>query len=429
MLIPSEHPPVAQPLSPLFAAAGAAPADEARRMIAAARAIMDGDDPDAAVELAWYAVDGAARAAFDLAEAGALPLAAVDVVAGLTGLSRPKDYGVKPIWSLAWELVDEPAQDAALLDEDTLEIIASMEAACGPDAARELRERFEKAEREERAGQDPGSAPEPPAEGRERRRADRAATDRAWASERAALADRIGLLGAGGSSRADLREARPLLWLSRGAGPAWEALCMAFDAVGAASPVGLDRLGALADASPGSPAILWLDELACRLARERGRASRRAEALDTLLGSGAFGRNASAIALSIGLGRKALAEQGDRAHDAWLRLAASRRADTPRTAAYRDTLPPVDDAARRGAGQRGGGLARILPGLSEGWARAEREGPFYELDDVPHDVDGVLDPIAHMMVLGFRELYGLELLRAALPRLEDALAAVRSGAA
>jgi len=141
--------------APFFtAAAGAAVTEEARRMAASARAVLHGDDADTAVEHAWYVVDNAVRTAFELFEAGRLPLAAVEVAAGLTGVARPKDYGVRPIWSLAWELAGQvqSREDEGLLDEDALEIVASMEAACGPEAARELRDRFEEAEREAGSG-------------------------------------------------------------------------------------------------------------------------------------------------------------------------------------------------------------------------------------------------------------------------------------
>lgn len=429
MLTPSEHPPVIQPLAPLFAAAGVAPADEARRLAAVARAVIDGEDPDSAIEHAWYAVDGAARAALDLAAAGIVPFAAVEVAAGLTAVARPKDYGVKAIWSLAWELSRLATGEDALLDEDALEIVASMEAACGPEAARELRERFAEAEREERAvrarsgdGAGDGAA------------GDGADGDghAAPIDERVAMAYRLALIGAGGSSRADLAEARPQLWDHRDqAGGLWEALCRAFDVVGAGSFASLDRLGALAEAAPGSPSVIWLDEVACRVAREAARAARRSAALDAMLGTDAFGRNALSLALSVSLGRKALSEGGHRAHDAWLRLAATRRADPPRSPEIGENLPPGERAALRRAARRGDGIARLLLDMEQEHAalgqaqrdEVEREGPFYGLSDVPREVDTVLDDVAHKMMLGFRELYGMELLREALPRLEQALAA------
>lgn len=439
MLTPSELRPAIQPLAPLFAAVGATPADEARRLAAVARSVIDGDDPDSAIEHAWYAVDGAARAALDLAAAGIVPLAAVEVAAGLTAVARPKDYGVKAIWSLAWELWRLATGEETLLDEDALEIVASMEAACGPEAARVLRERFADAEREERAvrarsGDGAGDAGDAGDGGDG---ADGAApatreTREAPIDERAAMAFRIALIGAGGSSRADLAEARPQLWDHRDqAGGPWEALCRAFDVVGAGSFASLDRLGALAEAASGSPSVVWLDEVACRVAREAGRAARRAEALDAMLGAEAFGRNAVSLALSVSLGRKALSEHGDRAHDAWLRLAATRRADPPRAPEIGENLPPGERAALRRAARRGDGIARLLLDMEQEHAAlgqvqrdgAEREGPFYGLRDVPREVDTVLDDVAHKMLLGFRELYGMELLREALPRLEQGLAA------
>jgi hypothetical protein len=204
---------------------------------------------------------------------------------------------------------------------------------------------------------------------------------------------------------------------------------MAFDVLGAGSFASLDRLGALVDGAGGSPALLWLDEIACRVAREQGRAARRAEALDALLGSGEFGKNAATLAISVSLGRKALEENGDRAHDAWLRLAATRRADPPSGVRLGEDMPPAERTAIRKAARRGDGIAQMLLEMEEQHAAlgrveredAEREGPFYGLASVPAEVDQAIEDVAHAMVLGFRELYGLELLRDALPRLVHAL--------
>ncbi|EYF05108.1 hypothetical protein [Chondromyces apiculatus] len=409
MLIPSEHTPVSRSFAPFFAASGASADSEARRLVDAARTMLDGDDPDGAIEHAWYAVDGSARAALDLVAAGSLPLATIEVAAGLTGVARPKDYGVKGMWLLGRELMglSRRREELGLLGEDALEMIASMEAACGPAAARELRERFVKAGREERALTQGSEA----SEARGEREVSAAVPD-----ERVVVAHRIAALGAGGSSRADLAEARPLLWdggelgaaggsgeggreggLGAGlraggggggggvrvgsvgsAGEVWEALGMAFDVVGAGSMASLDRLGALVEGCPGSPSLLWLDEIASRLVREPERAARRAEALDALLASGAFGKNAPSLAISVGVGRKRLREHEARAHEAWVQLSAMQCPE--------------------------------LPG-----------GPAVE--GVPREMDKTLDEIAHALVLGFRELYGLELLRDALPRLESVLAA------
>ncbi|WP_156338931.1 hypothetical protein [Chondromyces crocatus] len=385
MLIPSEHPPVSRSFSPFFAESGTTAICEARRLMVAAREILDGEDSDSAIEQAWYAVDGAARAAVDLVAAGSVPLSVVEVAAGLTGLARPKDYGVKALWALAWELLALQRREAPirLLDEDALEMVASMEAACGPEAARELRVRFAEVEREEQralgGGADDAAGVDP---------------EEGCRHEREAAAYRIAVLGAGGSSRSDLAEGRALLWERFGRegdperrGSVWEPLCRAFDVIGAGCAASLERLGALVDASPRSPALLWLDELACRVAREDARATRRAALLDEALGSAVFGRNAPSLAISVAVGRKRLREHGERIHEAWRRLAATRRGE-------------------------GGGVAR---------EEAEQRGPFHELSAVPPEVDVVLDDIAHALVLGFRELYGLELLQDALPRLEELL--------
>ena len=56
---------------------------------------------------------------------------------------------------------------------------------------------------------------------------------------------RVAPLGAGGSWRSELADARPLLWFNRSCGILWEALCMAFDVIGAASFAGLERLRAI----------------------------------------------------------------------------------------------------------------------------------------------------------------------------------------
>lgn len=207
---------------------------------------------------------------------------------------------------------------------------------------------------------------------------------------------------------------------------------MAFDVVGAGCFASLDRLGAVVDAAAESPSLLWLDEVACRAAREPARAARRAEALDALLASGAFGKNAPALAISVGLGRKMLAENGERAHDAWLRLAAARRAEPPLVVRLAEEMPPAERSSLRRAARRGDGIAQMLLEIEEQHAAlgraeredAEREGPFYGLSSVPYEVERAIEDVAHALVLGFRELYGLELLQEALPRLDQALGAL-----
>jgi hypothetical protein len=443
----------------LFSAAGASPHEEARRMVALARALLDGDDPETASESAWEALEGTARAVFDPVWRGALPLAALEVAAGLTGLGRPKDYGVKPIWNLAWQISsagEDETEEDALLDEETLEMIASMETDHGPEAARIFREGLEEDAREvrirmgERARKIEATIEElvaqQPEERRERHRriiretyeaagilrgvAPRGGGGRQATPEESAVADRIAPLGAGGQSRSELGEIRRILWQNRACGPAWEGLCMAFDVVGAGSHAGLDRLGAIAGAAPESPALLWLDEISCCVGREETRAARRAAALDALLASGRFGRNAPAIASSVRMGREMLEERGDKVHDAWLRLAAVTRHEIKMPRLGEDTSP-VERAAIRRAARGGDKLAKLVLDMekqSERIVEAERseadqEGPFHGLGAVPKDIESALDEAAHYTVMGFRELYGLELLRDALPKLEQALSA------
>ena len=96
----------------------------------------------------------------------------------------------------------------------------------------------------------------------------------------------------------------------------------------------------------------------------------------------------------------------------------------PREAHY----PPR--AAVQRAARRGHPTALLLEGMERLGERLraseradeEREGPFYGLLLVPPEIGDTLDEVAHHGVLGFRETYGLELLRDACPRLVTWLA-------
>jgi hypothetical protein len=220
-----------------------------------------------------------------------------------------------------------------------------------------------------------------------------------------------------------------MLWINRDCGLAWEALCMAIDAIGAASFAGLERLHALAGENPKLPAVLWLDEIACRTAREDSRAEHRARELDALLCGPVYGKNARSVAAGSELGRELFEEQGTRIHDAWLRLAAAPRIEMPRIERLGEEMPAAERAAVRKAARRGDATAKMILHLEEGSDRMaaaeradeERAGPFYEFKRVPEDVSETIDSVMHCAMLGFRELYGLELLREALPELEEAV--------
>jgi hypothetical protein len=444
---------------PLFADATAFAADLGR-LAALSRAILDGDgDADELNDQAWEALRDAPRRALSGVQSGELPIAALSVLAGLTAVVHPQDYAMLPFWNMALEISvshEEGTNEDSLLTPAELEMIAELEAEGNREIAQRLREDFEKYAREElereKAQQkalEEKVAEEvarlSPEEGARflaiydevsrssdamrggRMRSPRGKQPKA-SPELVAWAERTGPLAARGSTLNEIADLRPMLWVNRGCGVAWEALCMAIDAIGAASFAGLERLHALASKHPGSPSVLWLDEIACRAARETPRAARDAEALDGVLSSSHYGKNASSLAICATLGRGLFEEQGTRLHDAWLRLAAVPRVHE-RIERLGEDMPESERARIRKAARKGDPVAKMLQHLEKGserMASAERAdadawGPFDGVAGFPPDITQALDPVVEYAVLGFRELYGLELLQHALPELEEAI--------
>jgi hypothetical protein len=181
--------------------------------------------------------------------------------------------------------------------------------------------------------------------------------------------------------------------------------------------------------------MLWLDEVASWLARDEARAKRRKAQLNALLVEGSLGEGAFSAATIVQFGRSQLREKTGWIQDAWLRLGGCRR---PRQVDPDDVLDHVDEekrAAKRARLRKGDesqrALAKQLDELDEmlrGWNAHQRAaedayGPFYDLSDIPGEVRQALDEVVHYMMLGYRQTYGLELMRDGLPELERWLGA------
>lgn len=421
-------------------------AGELRRMLAWCRLLLDGERWQEALDDAWAVPDGAAPRLVARIRAGEAPPVAYEVLAGLTGVVLTKDYRMRPIWAGAWALMEpvgkgEDADDdpEALLSEDDRDELAEIERSFGRSAADVAREAIleelagerkhraeRRAKREAMMAEQPDLAPylRAAAAGPSARdlRRGRAPKREAPTPELLAAADRTAVLGVRSASRFEAREARPILWHYREAGAAWEALCAALDAVGAASHAGLDRLSALADAHAASPAITWLDAMARCVSRDDDRAAARTAHLDALLDAGAFGAHAREHLLVL---RRVRDEQGLAVHDAWLRLGASRKGAAQREDP-RDKLSPEQRRAILRGAKEGDPTAQLLVSMDAMYDRIvaeerreeELDGPFETLGDVPKDVEETIDGALHDLTHGFREAYALELLCEGVPRLE-----------
>jgi hypothetical protein len=352
------------------------PASEVGRLLVVAREVLSGDFPEEAALGAWDILRGDPARVVQLLAARALPPAALEVVAGLAGIVRAKDHAMCPFWEACRPWID-PQDDPA---ED------------------------------ERAEGTAGGSERP-----------------AVADEALLALGRVALIGAGGTFFTDAARVRPVLWSQRKLGAAWSGLYLALDAIAAGSFAGLDGLRALANAHPDSPAIVWLDEVAARLAHEDARAAARAQRLNSLLDTGAYGVNATELVGAVALGRRLFAEEGVRLHDAWLILTATARSVSSLPGPAIDDLPAPRRAAIRRAAREGNELAKLVQKIDEMLADAqkaereaeEREGPFHGLDLLPSAVREPIETVMHYAVLGFRECYGLELLRDAIPPLTD----------
>jgi hypothetical protein len=186
--------------------------------------------------------------------------------------------------------------------------------------------------------------------------------------ECAATAYRVALLGAGSQSRSSFRHTRGALHGMKE--PQAVALGAAMDALADGSPEAAQDLFAVALANSAAPSILWLAEIAARAMGDGARFQKTRRALDDLLESDAFGSGAQDAASFMRLGRERLDALGSPLVHAW---------------------------------------------------KAAAEGGAYELTRP-------LDEAAHYAITGFRELYGLEILREALPELTTLLRVGRSEA-
>ncbi|APR88641.1 hypothetical protein A7982_13990 [Minicystis rosea] len=423
-------------------------AGEIRRMIAWCRLLLEDDPHATAHDAAWHVPEGAVEPLVSRIRAGLVPPEAFEVLAGFTALVQSKEYRMRFVWAGAWELMDTESKEAAddgdadpasLLTDEELEEIAEIERSSGPEAAADLRqvildeiadEQRRERERVERLEARIAAEPHlraviagPDGRGRRPRTQKPAA---APPPDTMATADRVAPIAADGARRYSARKVRPILWHNRTCGPAWAALCAAYDVVGAGSHAGLSRLRAIADASPGSPAIAWLDEMAHRISRDDRRAAAAAARLDTALASGVFGmRDVRAIYVVSATREQVMVEHGTAIADAWLRLAAFHRTETTIEDPPLDMTPGERKAITRSA-KAGDPRAQLIASIDvmlDHLKTAERrdeelEGPFHTLGVVPSDVEEPLDKALFYLTHGFRRLYALELLRDALPKLE-----------
>lgn len=450
--LPDDYP---EPV-PLFSDPAASTADELRRMIAWARYLLhtDDEDLDYLVDRLWELPLYAPEPLVERIRAGEAPPLALEVLAGLQGIVSAQDHCIHHIWDAAWALA-RPEPETGDEPPLTPASVAAIEREIGPVAAEKLRtEREERArarrahEREvieaaiaEHAGGDPkltqihrnayltrdrvgitaGGLVRPgrgaPPEG---------------AADHLAAAFRAAPIGAGGEEQHDAAVARPALWHYRALGLHWEALAAAFDAVCAASHAGRERLHALADAHPDSPSLAWLDEIASRVADEGDRAWDCSFRIDELLGESTYGRNALLLIRSVEPLRTELEDQATALHDAWLRLGASRRVRAGGDPF--DDLSPNARVMLRRAARAGDPVALQVWSAAafsstlhaEDRDEEEQEGPFHGLaPDLARSK--AVDPAVRALVLGFREIYGMELLRDAVPRLELWLGVERPG--
>ncbi len=412
----------------------------------AVRAAFFGPSAEDVSSELWSLTEGSAEAALPLVASGRISPTVFRALAGLSALGNAKDYHMKSWWTCAWLLVvdDNPLdlQDDPLLSNDDLRRIGELGRSSGDAAAEVYRESIETTKTAERerararaAKRDrQGEKTESARDGHIRRTFELAQRIRsgdvtprpAPAPELVETFARLAPIGAGGPMRIEFETERPILFTNRTLGVPWQALCAAFDAIGAASHAGLDVLHATAIAQPESPSVLWLCRVAAELAGDRRSAGYHAQ-LSALLATGAFGINAAELAIAMRLGEEHLRKTGTSLQDAWLRLASLPRDDTP--LAGMEELAPAKVAKLRRAAKDGFGPAITLEAMGatlEDLLRREREaersrGPFSGLYNIPVEVTRAIDGVCHYALLGFRELYGLELLVDALPQMEQQL--------
>jgi hypothetical protein len=247
---------------------------------------------------------------------------------------------------------------------------------------------------------------------------ERAASLRAERPEHAETARRVALLGIASQSGSMFARARPDV-LALGDEPHVHALVAAMDVVRAGSREGAARLDALAAASPAALSIAWLAEIAARTMGDDARLRRTRRALDELLDSDAHGGGARDAAMMVRLGRDALDPMASALADAWKAVSALEREPPPEDPDEAAYLAKLREEAKESERAR-----RLLESVLETnaeLAEDERQelavyGPFLYLR-VPRELGEVLDEPAHYAVMGFRELYGIEILSSALPEL------------
>lgn len=325
------------------------------------------------IDGAWRFMEGTVENAMLRYRAGELPLQAVEVAAAFTPIGRPKNYGVRPLWELALDLGD-------------------------------FLGRY-------------------PAHSR--------------TSEEVAAANRIAPLGAGGNARVIIQELRPELYHQRHRGIFYEALLCMMDGISGTSHVALEKLRAIADKNPQSPALLWLDEAASVVSGDEARQTVRRNAVDAHMQSGEFGgKNCGRLASVVGLGRKSF-EQASVYQDLWLRISAAALRDAQERAdkeaefdreleelhaKVMALLPNAPQEPQRRKFHRRSWLDDVIEqGEAEIRMEEEEYGPFLMTPKVDPQEMLRLDGCTHYALLGFRQLYGLELLRDALPKLGEAL--------
>lgn len=385
-----------------------------KKMCASARSLFDADDLEDVISDAWFNLEGAVATLFDDYLAGRVPLVALEAACAYSAILRPKSYGVRPIWQAVQAFCYAEEVDDGDDEEDE-----EIEAFEREIFERELAKIEDEEEREQtRRALMPVKAPK----GRE------------ILPEEAAFADRYGPLGIGDSSLYDVRKTRPILWHNREVGPVWEGLCAAFDALGGASHAGMERLSKVASKEGVSIAVLWLDEVVCRVTdNEAGAAKRRAE-LDARLADERFGKNRAKLPPVLRLARRKLGEDRAKVYDAWLKIPSILKAPE-RAGLLGEDKTPQEAAAIRRAAKEGDGVAKLILDMEEGARRiveAERReeelaGPFHGMYGVPQEIGMPIEAALHYLLLGYRELLGLEYLVDALPRLEEAVAKMPDG--
>jgi hypothetical protein len=244
---------------------------------------------------------------------------------------------------------------------------------------------------------------------------------RADRPEHAATARRVALLGAASQQGALFADARPGLAAMRGDRHA-EALVAAMDVVRAGSLDAVARLDALAAARPAALSILWLVEVAARTIGDDARLRRARRALDEVLDSDAYGAGARDAATIVAVGRDDLDRDPAALAVAWRAVSTLERAPAREVDDDDDDelLAELRAKAAKGSALHERLIEAVLASRDEMADLVRQDeaayGPFLRLR-LPADLGQVLDRPSHYAVMGFRELYGIEILASALPEI------------